>query len=1099
MTYFFSRFCLTTWCVLSLIILTISPSWECHAELVKNCRRHLDVPGSVTGPTGSVDTVEYRLAGGTFSCEDREGDSIISALNNLYGLPNIYGVVNGSVHALVRVSLSQPVKVWEYIWFRISDTKQLLFSSKEPAISSVYTCSSDPFLKPGVPCWLEKRSFPNKNGAFPRQFDERSPFYRLFLHWDQSHPLSLALISNKAKQELRQIGRRAGSFEILAPKNGKIYSHESDIVITVQQRLKKDEKPAKGAELLFYGPRGRTFSRFVSLTPSGFGIEVIKRSETPWPLEVGKWRVKAFKPYSNAGRVTSPWIDFTVKGGLAEIIEPVDGSQIPLGRINVVVRSQYGKNLSLQVRGPHRVQNVPLIFLGSKRECKSTIEIKSIGTCTLTVLSDSKPVATAQFKIVDPRDRASLGIPRRVAPSDGEKIKNNQVEVKISHVRGMTPVVELRPAHEVKGVKMNIPYQQKAVSRDGTVTTFTFLLPGGGETYWFRTRYNFAEAKWSKWYGFTVTAYKLDKPSVLEPVENSQHFPGFTRVMAYLPKPVKKLHDIEIQFQRAPLAPSKKRGLNMPHAYAPVELAWTWASPTSTPNTYIFHFTTRQPGQYRVRLRNLADGGKWSGWRRFAIVHPPVTGNVQAAHPSPAVHASPGKSPMGNIGSQILITSPAQGKTYTGHVPVSLSLLADGQEEAQLTLRWTWGWSAPPPAPGQIPEASVLPTPFLEKIATLKPGETYAADVPVADLIKARVEKLQHSDKGGSYMLVANVKIGDRLISRNIGPFYLGAISTPPSNSMTKSTSFSTSPSHSIRTDLKSLHAISGRSIHMAGKSSSSSTVAINPQPEPPGKTPSKAFMSDADLQVSGLSGFYRAPAVANIWLKNVVLGRVEFELRYRSNAGRPYRILKRPSHRLINVNRRVKMELSLKEAGDYMLRFKRRHGWTRWYFFRVAATPKLVRKTVQPSLGPRTINPQPEPPGKTSKKILSHSSFHIVRPTILKPTNNQRFLLMGRSVLVQAEIINSGNLPLTIQVERKEQNRFTPVKVSIQQRKNGAKTLVRFTLVQAGAYRLRAQPTVRGGQWSLWRSFQVDTMVRKGPVMKKMRPAFQHFGIKHN
>ncbi len=253
-------------------------------------------------------------------------------------------------------------------------------------------------------------------------------------------------------------------------------------------------------------------------------------------------------------------------------------------------------------------------------------------------------------------------------------------------------------------------------------------------------------------------------------------------------------------------------------------------------------------------------------------------------------------------------------------------------------------------------------------------------------------------------------------------------------------------------------------------------------------------------LKVIPIAHTFRAPATVRITLLNAVHSRVPFELRYRADVGRSYKRVKHPLHKFSRTNGRTGLTLSLREVGQYQIRFRENHKapWTIWQSFQVInSTGKhsvMVRKR-KFSAG-REINSQPESPGKEmrpgihpkNKKIrekrrtrfATQKRMQILPPKILKPQNGRKFRMFGKSIHIKAEISHAAEHKVQIEVQYEKNHRFVPVQTGLRIKRMKAVTSVDILIRNSGSYRLRVKDSTGGARWSNWTRFRVYSLVKK-------------------
>jgi len=166
-----------------------------------------------------------------------------------------------------------------------------------------------------------------------------------------------------------------------------------------------------------------------------------------------------------------------------------------------------------------------------------------------------------------------------------------------------------------------------------------------------------------------------------------------------------------------------------------------------------------------------------------------------------------------------------------------------------------------------------------------------------------------------------------------------------------------------------------------------------------------------------------------------------------------------------------------------------------------------------------KTINPQPEPPGrpaallpgnnstKTTSLNQTHLKSHIkpasgisnkstqaVHPilaaknvalTIKTPRERHKYLMTGKSVQITTKISNSSKAKLQIQLQKKQKNRFIDIHPRISQHYSQGQTIAKFTLNQRGEYQFRVKALAKNSKFGPWRTFLIDTLVKHSIVPK--------------
>ncbi len=284
---------------------------------------------------------------------------------------------------------------------------------------------------------------------------------------------------------------------------------------------------------------------------------------------------------------------------------------------------------------------------------------------------------------------------------------------------------------------------------------------------------------------------------------------------------------------------------------------------------------------------------------------------------------------------------------------------------------------------------------------------------------------------------------------------------------------------------------------------------SINPQPEPPGKQIKYASMP---LVIMPHPRTYRQSEKVKIAVKNTPFNRIPFELRYRAAVGKPYRIIKKSDHTFIRTNGITTLNFSLKNPGEYQVRFRANHKtpWTQWSPFKILTNPSHAAALAQTMrvmpTASRAINPQPEPPGKSSRvRSITASKrtaatkvqqpkrvrqIQLTAPKVRTPRNGQKYMLAGNAIHIKAAIIHDSGQQIQVEVEVKNGGRFIPIKTRISKHQMKTKTDVDILIANTGGYRLRVRPQRKNGRWTNWTNFSVDTLVKHRPQLGLQQPA---------
>ena len=297
---------------------------------------------------------------------------------------------------------------------------------------------------------------------------------------------------------------------------------------------------------------------------------------------------------------------------------------------------------------------------------------------------------------------------------------------------------------------------------------------------------------------------------------------------------------------------------------------------------------------------------------------------------------------------------------------------------------------------------------------------------------------------------------------------------------------------------------------------------SINPQPEPPGKQIHSISMP---LVVIAHPRSFRPTESIKISVKNTPFSRLPFELRYRPAAGKPYRMVKQPDHSFNRKNGVTSLLLSLKQPGQYQVRFRANHKapWTSWNSFQIMENPAkaaaLAQKMRITPAAARMINPQPEPPGKMMHSNVAHhitsrttkpknhlstgpgltaAQIHIAPPQIRQLHNGRKFMLTGGKVHIKTKVEYAGREKIQVEVQQeKKKGRYVTIHPQTRLSRSGNITTTDIPLAATGNYRLR----VRAGnkaRWGNWITFTVDKLMKNMPTLSHPAPQIQTMSPAH-
>ena len=180
------------------------------------------------------------------------------------------------------------------------------------------------------------------------------------------------------------------------------------------------------------------------------------------------------------------------------------------------------------------------------------------------------------------------------------------------------------------------------------------------------------------------------------------------------------------------------------------------------------------------------------------------------------------------------------------------------------------------------------------------------------------------------------------------------------------------------------------------------------------------------------------------------------------------------------------------------------------WSSFKILTNPSHAAALAQTMrimpTASRTINPQPEPPGKSSK-VRSMTAgrrtvatkvhqpkrvkqIQLTAPKVHSPRNGQKFMMTGNTIHIKAAIIHDSGQQIQVEVEAKKGGRFIPIKTRVSKHQMKTKTDVDILIANTGGYRLRVRPLRKNSRWTNWTNFSVDTLVKHRPQLGLQQPA---------
>jgi len=459
-------------------------------------------------------------------------------------------------------------------------------------------------------------------------------------------------------------------------------------------------------------------------------------------------------------------------------------------------------------------------------------------------------------------------------------------------------------------------------------------------------------------------------------------------------------------------------------------------------------------GDFRMRARMLNNGkpsGPWSEWHHFHIGGKAI----------PLMHRG------------LAIVSPKEGESYTGTIPVKISLPETMKKEGKLTLIWAQSGNG---------AARMLK----QKSVTIKPNIFFATTQDVGELVN------KAGGEVGEIQLSISLEGSDK---HDAARFHVGVLGTPVQNPGQKM-------SGHLSLAHKGLHGDLTTKMQMDKKQALETGIrSINPQPEPPGKTARTMRMP---LQVVPIGKKFQLSAAIPFQIRNTPFSRLPFEVRYRSGSTGPYKAASRIRHEFARKNGQTMLTLHPDKPGQYQVRFRANHksAWTPWQSFQVTGPNRAAHLARNIKLHPastRAINPQPEPSGKNARMLhttiqrpkrlvgnisttntLTAKPISLVAPTITTPKNGQKFMLTGKSTHIKAKISHASGQQVRVQVEQKKKGHFVPIKKGITIHSGKSTTSVDIVARGTGQYRLRAKNSSGKASWSGWTKFTVDHLMKK-------------------
>jgi len=305
---------------------------------------------------------------------------------------------------------------------------------------------------------------------------------------------------------------------------------------------------------------------------------------------------------------------------------------------------------------------------------------------------------------------------------------------------------------------------------------------------------------------------------------------------------------------------------------------------------------------------------------------------------------------------------------------------------------------------------------------------------------------------------------------------------------------------------------------------------SINPQPEPPGKT---ARLTQLPLRIVPVATKFQLPATVPIRISNTPFSRLPFELRYRTGTTGPYKPISKIKHNFTRKNGQTILTLHPDRPGQYQVRFRANHkaAWTPWQSFQVTAGgAKLARNIKMLKMHPAALNRPIKIPNATKKSIkpqskpekrnvrrshmpvrkvngqvrtrantngLTTKPISIVMPTVISPKKGQKFMLTGKAVHIKAAITHARGQKIRVQVEQRRKGRFVRLKKGITIRPGKDQTSVDILVQATGEYRVRAKNNWPKAPWSHWTNFAVDRLMKNMPRLQphgmRGQPGMEH------
>jgi hypothetical protein len=438
----------------------------------------------------------------------------------------------------------------------------------------------------------------------------------------------------------------------------------------------------------------------------------------------------------------------------------------------------------------------------------------------------------------------------------------------------------------------------------------------------------------------------------------------------------------------------------------------------------------------------------------------------------------------------LAILSPKEGQSYTGTIPVRISLPETMKKKGKLTLTWAQAGNG---------AARLLK----QRTITVKPAVFFESEQDIGDLV-AKADK-----EVGEIQLSISLEGSDK---HDAARFHVGVLGTPVQNPGQKM-------SDHLSLAHKGLHSGLATKIQMDKQQALATGIrSINPQPEPPGKTARAMRMP---LQVIPIAKHFQLSTAVPIKIRNTPFSRLPFEVRYRSGSTGSYKAATRISHKFARKNGQTTLILHPDRTGQYQVRFRANHksAWTPWQSFQVTGPNRAAHLARNMQLHPvstRAINPQPEPPGTNARMLhttmrrpkgqlgdisttntLTAKPISIVTPTILTPKNGQKFMLTGNSIHIQARIGHANGQKIKVQVEQKRKGGFVPIRKGVQVHPGTTQSSVDILAGGPGAYRLRVKNSGNRASWSRWTTFTVDRLMQHPPQLNVKQPAAHNQHVK--